>query len=50
MFIMMVLKLPIKNEALKEWEQYKGRVKLSVPHGVHCFKGMSNAESYFGVR
>lgn len=50
MFTVVVLKLPTMNEAQKDWEQHKERVKLSVPHGIHCFKGLSKAESYSGVR
>lgn len=50
MLIMVVLKLPTTNEALKDWEQHKGRVKLSVPYDMHCFKGLSKAESYSSVR
>lgn len=50
MFIMVILKLPAMNEPLKDWDQHKGRVKLSVPHSTHCFKGLSRAQSYSGVR
>lgn len=49
-FIMVVLKLSTTNEALKYWEKHKGRVKFSFPHGIHCFKGLSRAESYSGGR
>lgn len=49
-FIMVVPKLQTKNELPAYWKQHKERIKLSLPHSINCFKGLSKAESYSGIR